>query len=510
MKAVWELMYHNPATDSIYILVRQYLAIFAAHIWAVAVIVLVALVIGITSTVTSPDEYTSSTTVNFDLKNTNPFAGAGVVDGGFIATQVDLIGSKTVAQRVVDGLGEDDLERVKYSIWNDYTLLDSIMAWFHEKIAALIERLAPEEEVQAVAGNESPDASATAQRENPVTYSWMASAISARLKVKPVIGSTNIALEYVSTDPYVAALIVNGVASEFADYSVERGTKPAERTKAWLDQQLETLRDRLEQAQTRLTTFQQETGIVASSEKLDLEEVKLQQLTTQLGEQRKQTKEVESRWQQIKASAGNTEALSTIPQIINAPAIQNIKSEIRGLEGQLTEVSSKFGENHPQYKTVVAELSDARSKFNREIRAVASSAEKEAKLARQTEENLAKVMEEQKALVLKLKNQMDEISVLEREIDSNRETYNAALAQYNQSNLQSLVSQANVSVVDYAVPSRAPSGPSLVKNTLASLVLGFILAIGIVFLKEFFSRKIRCREDVFIDEHSHLLGVIGR
>ena len=259
-----------------------------------------------------------------------------------------------------------------------------------------------------------------------------------------------------------------------------------------------------------MTTFQQESGIVASDEKLGLEQVKLQQLATQLGAQQQQTKSFESRWQQIKASAGNSKALSTIPQIINDPVIQNIKTEIRGLESQLTEASSKFGVNHPQYKTVIAELQSARNKFNREIRAIASSSEKEAKLAKQTEETIAKALEEQKKLVLRFKNQMDEISVLQREIDSNREIYNAALAQYNQSNLQSLVSQANVSVVDYATPPKRPSGPSLVKNAFVSAVLGFILAIGIVFLKEFFSRKIRCKEDVFIDENTHLLGVIGR
>ncbi|MBN4082028.1 hypothetical protein JYT10_00810, partial [Beggiatoa alba] len=108
------------------------------------------------------------------------------------------------------------------------------------------------------------------------------------------------------------------------------------------------------------------------------------------------------------------------------------------------------------------------------------------------------------------KNQMDEISVLQREIDSNRETYNAALVEYNRSNLESLVSQANVSVVDFATPSNRPSGPNLVKNAVASMMLGFILAVGLVFLKEFFGRKVRCQEDVFVGENIHLLGVIGR
>jgi len=500
-------MYHSPATDDIYTLVRQYLAIFGAHIWAIMIIVICALAIGVTSALTSPDEYTSKTIINFDIKSSNPFAGGGAVDGSFIATQVDLLVSKTVAQRVVEGLSEADFERVEYSIRNDYTLVDSVVGWFRNKISAFIEMFAAAEE-EPLWGGVGDSSSVT--REKPVEYSWMASAISSRLTVTPVIGSANITLEYVAIDPYVAALAVNGIAAEFAAYSVERGTKPAERTKAWLDEQLETLKERLKSARTRLTTFQQESGIVASEDKLNLEEAKLQQLTTQLGDQEQKTKGLESRWQQISASAGNSEALSTIPQIINDPVIQNIKSDIRELEGRLTEVSLKFGVNHPQYKTVIAELGATRSKFDREIRSIASSSEQEAKLAKQTEESLIKAQAEQKKLVLQFKNQMDEISVLQREIDSNRETYNAALVEYNRSNLESLVSQANVSVVDFATPSNRPSGPNLVKNAVASMMLGFILAVGLVFLKEFFGRKVRCQEDVFVGENIHLLGVIGR
>lgn len=502
-------MYHSPETDSIYVLTRQYVAIFNAHIMLIVIIVTCALIIGVASTVTSPDEYTSSNTINFDLKNNNPFAGGGVVDGSFIATQVSLIGSKTVMQRVVDGLSEEDFERVKYSIWHDYTLVDSIMGWFQQKLEVLSDWFFPEEATILVDGGgaDSGAADGKANFKRPVEYSWMVGAMLYRLQVEPVIGSSNIKLSYVSIDPYVAALIVNGIATQFASYSIERGTQPAERTKTWLDGQLEALRKKLEDAQTRLTNFQQENSIVASEGKLDIEQVALQQLSRQLGAQQQETKRLESRWQQIKASKG--ESLSTIPQIINDPSIRDIKANIRQLEGQLTEVSGKFGENHPQYKSVIAELSSARSKFNREVRSIASSSEKEAKLAKQTEARLVNALEEQKSLVLRLKNQRDEISVLQREVDSQRETYNAALIQYNQSNLQSLVSQANVSVVDYATPAKSPSGPSLGKNIIASIVLGLILAVGIVFLKEFFNRKIRCKEDVFVSENTHLLGVIG-
>ncbi len=494
-------MEHSHNGDNFNILIRQYIAISTAHRWMIALIVALALTIGVVSTVTSPDEYTTTTTVNFDLKNSgNPFARSGAVDGSFIATQVDLIASKTVAQRVVDNLSEENYERVKLSIWNDYTLTDTALSWMRRKVEPLLEMFSKEEVI------ESGEVSAE-NGSKPVEYSWMVGSILARLTVTPIIGSSNVELSYVSIDPKVAALIVNEIASEFRKYSIERGTKPAERTSAWLDEQIATLRGRLEDAQTKLTKFQQENEVIASDDRLDVEQVKLQQLTTQLGDQQQQTKELESRWQQIKASEGDS--LSTIPQIINDPSIRNIKAELRELERQLTEVSSKFGENHPQYKSVVAELRNVRGKFSREVRSIAESAEKEAKLAKKTEETLAKALQDQKTLVLKLKDQKDMISVLEREVESQRETYNAALDQYNQSNLRSLVSQANVDVVDFAAPPKNPSGPSLVTNIIVSIFLGLVLAIGIVFLKEFFNRKIRCKEDVFITDETRLLGVIG-
>ena len=67
-----------------------------------------------------------------------------------------------------------------------------------------------------------------------------------------------------------------------------------------------------------------------------------------------------------------------------------------------------------------------------------------------------------------------------------------------------------MNVVDFAAPPKIPSGPSMVKNAVMSLILGLIIALGIVFLKEFFNRKIRCREDVFVSDDIQLLGIIGR
>ena len=89
-------MHSNYDKDDIAVLIKQYLAIFRAHIWVVVLVVMLASAIGVTTAVTSPDQYSAGAMINFDFKNSNPFSSTGSIDGNFIATQVDLIRSKTV------------------------------------------------------------------------------------------------------------------------------------------------------------------------------------------------------------------------------------------------------------------------------------------------------------------------------------------------------------------------------------------------------------------------------
>ena len=79
-----------------------------------------------------PKQYTASTAVVIDVKSPDPVAGMvlpGLMTPGYMATQVDIINSDRVAQRVVRMLKLDENPTIKEQWQDDTEGKGSIAAW---------------------------------------------------------------------------------------------------------------------------------------------------------------------------------------------------------------------------------------------------------------------------------------------------------------------------------------------------------------------------------------------
>ena len=105
-------------------------------------------------------------------------------------------------------------------------------------------------------------------------------------------------------------------------------------------------------------------------------------------------------------------------------------------------------------------------------------------------------MEKQKKLVLSLKREHDRIAVLQREVDSARATYNAALDQLNTTSMLSLVNQTNVFIVDYVNIPNSHAMFVTSKNLAIGAFGGLLLGVGIALFMGLLVRKIHSKEDL--------------
>lgn len=187
-----------------------------------------------------PRQYVATTSLVLNTSDNNPFDAPSMVAKGaatYLATQLDIIRSRSVALKAVDALG-----------WtNDRELQRD----FNE----------------STGGNGS-------MRE------WLAERLLDKLTVQPSRDSRVISISYQSTDPQVAADAANAVAQAYMEKTLELMTDPAKRNAEWFDEQLKVLRERLMSSQARLTNFQQEEGIISLDERLDTETSRLNELST--------------------------------------------------------------------------------------------------------------------------------------------------------------------------------------------------------------------------------------
>src|SRR5690606_25327710 len=237
--------------------------------------------------------------------------------------------------------------------------------------------------------------------------SWLSKAMLKRLAVTPSNEGSTLTISYESSDPRLATDIVNAFTRQYLQATLALRSDPAKLSAEYFEQQVGVHRERLRTAQAKLSAFQQQTGIVATDERLDIENQRLQELSSQLVQMQALATESRSR----RAAIGR-EGRESMPEVVQNPLVQSLKTELGRAEARLQEMSSRLGSNHPQYVSAQSEVTSLRSRLNAEIDKVSRSIVANATVNVQREGEIRAALDAQRARVLRLKKDHDQISVL--------------------------------------------------------------------------------------------------
>jgi polysaccharide biosynthesis transport protein len=442
---------------------QQFLLILRARYKVVLFILFGTVVVTLVLSVLLPKQYTATASVVVDVKSPDPIAGVilpAMTMPGYMATQVDIINSDRVAQKVVKLLKLDENPVFK-KLWMETT-----------------------------EGKGRVEA-------------WLAELLHKKLQVKPSRDSNVINIGYIAVDPGFAAAVANAFTQAYIDTNIELKVEAAKQYSRWFGEQSKVLRDNLEKAQAKLSEYQQKHGIVASDERLDNETAKFNELSTQLTVVQGQTSDAQSK--QRSGSASNT-----LPEVMQNPLIQNLKAEIARQEAKLQEIAGNLGKNHPQYQRAESEIASLKQKLEAETRQITSGFSTSRTVGMDKEAELKAAIEAQKKIVLEIKRARDELAVLMRDVEAPQKAYDAVTQRFNQTSLESQSTQSNVAVLTPATEPIEPSFPKILLNSLIAIFLGTLLGVSTALMFEILDRRIRSAEDLAEMLQLPVLGVIQR
>ena len=440
------------------------LALKARYKIVIATVVL-TLCAALVVTLLSPKMYTSASAVVIDVKYADPIAGSvspAWQQPSFMATQLDIINSERVSARVVKMLKLDQRPGVQES-WHEAT----------DGKGDLV--------------------------------AWLGGGLRQFLDAKPAKDSNVIMINWKGRDPKMAADVANAYAQAYIDTSVDLRRDPAQQYTKYFVEQAQKSREQLEKAQQALSAFQQNNRIiVVSDDRYDVETTRLNQLSTQLIEAQNQRTDSASRMAQAKTNSGS------IQEVLTSPLVQTLKGELAQKESKLQEMSGNLGPNNPQYQRAQAEVAALRSKLNNETGQIASGVSTNNRVNEQRVADLSAALEAQKSRVLKLKQDRDAASVLQRDVDAAKKAYDAVSERGTQSNLESQANQTNIAILNPAIEPSRPSSPRVQVNMAIALLAGLLLGTGAALLFEQVDRRVRSIDDLGRVLGLPVMGVIGR
>lgn len=462
----------------------QFLRILRARLNLIFVVTVAAIAVTAAVTMMLPKGYDATASVMVDPKQTDWVSGTTSLQtsldrlDNIVSTQVDVIGSPAVALKVVEALQLEKNPRAKELLSGS------------GPIAALRESVAIVQQwILSLLPGE------TDSRQMSLK-DWMADRLLRELKLKSNRDSRLIKVNYTSPDPDFSAAVANGFVKAYLDTVVQLKVKPARQTTQWFDEQTREFKRDLEEAEAKLAKFQQEKGIVASDERMDVETGRLAEISAQLAMAQSLSYESLARQRQLReylASGGRGEAPS---EVATSPVIQQLKASVAEREAKLSELSKRVGKNHPQFLSATTELEQLRSQLNQEMRTAAQSMITSTGVAPQREGALRGALEQQRGKVLKLKSDRNELAGLMREVENAQRAYSAAAQRYTQTKMESEVDQATASVVDTAVAPAKPSSPKLALNMAIALVMGLAISVGLALFFETVNRYVRSEQDI--------------
>jgi polysaccharide biosynthesis transport protein len=323
-----------------------------------------------------------------------------------------------------------------------------------------------------------------------------------RLTVKPVAGTRLIDVEFLSPDPQLAALVVNHLLQGLIEKGFQARYDATMQASSWLASQLDDLRNRTHELQARVVKLQQEAGVFAlgdvdkdGKDQVYNPTVEKLQMATQAEAQAQSNRILKGAINEV-ANSGNAELLSGLAGNTlsggSASAgtgtsfnlIQNLRMQEATLQGQLQELSAKFGPAYPKLAEIRGNLNAVQGSIRDEVARIAGRAHNDFVVAEQTEHKTRRDFNTDKSEAEALNNKTIEYQMVRQEADETRSVYNDMSKHLKESGLLAGLRSTNISIVDWGKASDKPAKPVILLYLIGSIGLGLVFGIAAALLRD--------------------------
>ena len=292
---------------------------------------------------------------------------------------------------------------------------------------------------------------------------------------------------YADPDAATAAKIANAVAEVYAEQQHERLLGPANQRAKRYNEQLAELKDKVTRAQEQYTQYRQQSGLIDSESKYDVDINSLSTLEARLLEAQNARRAAEARAASDQSVGG---------EVLKSTMIQGLKAQLAAQRAKRAELSASLGARHPQMLELDAQVAASERSLRSELGVYSSNATTELEAARQLEAKLETAVAERRAKVLQIREVQDQGAKFALELASAQAVYKKALDGHDQVMFASSGGYRNVDLVSHATPPPRPTRP----KTVVALLMVFVMAIGLglalPFCWELLDRRVRCRDDL--------------
>lgn len=247
-------------------------------------------------------------------------------------------------------------------------------------------------------------------------------AFKEKVNVYQVDKSRVIGIEFTSKDPKLAAAVPNAMMDVYR--SLQSGAKLDSNSDAvrWLETEIANLREKVREAEQKVAEYRSSAGLMSlGSDQSSFSGKQLSDISTELARVRSERASAEATADNLRASIKAGKSTETLDAIARSESIQRLKATESQIRAQISDLSTRLLDGHPQMKALRAQLVGIREQVQAESLKVAASLENEAAVARERETQLLAQMNTLKADSAQAGEDEVGLKSLEREATAQRQ-----------------------------------------------------------------------------------------
>ncbi|GAB4301210.1 MAG: polysaccharide biosynthesis tyrosine autokinase [Myxococcota bacterium] len=314
-----------------------------------------------------------------------------------------------------------------------------------------------------------------------------------RVKANVIRDSELVEIRVTDKSPFRAALIANTIVASYKEYLQESKLQMSSFAIRWLDEQAENLREQLHSAENRLYEFLKKNEIEATSFEARKEAIteQLSQLTRDYNTLRSEAWKITTQLKELNNLHKTLDRTSFETLVQQDEILKRVSEKVFALEQEMIGVASDYGPKHPKYKRVQTELEGAKATLAEELNKLLDAKKKQKDMLTALMEKHEKGIAELKKEAMHLNRASIEYQRLQNEIENFRNLYALVLNRSKETQISDISQFSEVQVVEEAAEPEAPVSPQTRLNILFSLFIGFLASVFSVLIKEKIDNKIK-------------------
>ncbi len=469
---------------------KDYLILIRNNIVPVIIIILASLAVSIIYAISARDIYKSQTALKLSKPGGSILQSPLVPEFSdfgndrFIANEIEILKSYNLRERVAKAL-VDTFVNTKYN--KDFNLLYK----------------------KAFSGNS----------EELLTVPDIAAVLENSVGVEQKRGLDIIEISAQSPSPKEAALIANIYSKEYKNYNLEINRDQLTFVKGFLDKQRKEKKDQLNEAEEILRSYQEKGGIIA----LDQQAQTLIQQLSQFDAQKNAAK-IELMASDEVLKQYKDELAKQNPRLADYLESATSETYITALQNEISQLQINkdlaLAKVEPgiditsKVKEYDKKIKDLKTKLDEKVKVLkagilASSPEEVKGLSqkiieeeikngslRTTQGGLAEIVNKYEERFNRLPKTSLDLARFQRNRESLEKLYTLVEERFQEAVINEQSQPGNVLIIDNARMPDSPAKPNRLLIVMVGLVIGFGLAFGFVFIKNYFDNTVKTPEDI--------------